>query len=321
MRILTWHVHGSYLYYLSHLPHEIYLPVRPNPVGGYGGRGSTFPFGPNVHDVDARDIAGMDFDCLLYQSPANFLHDRIELLSERQRALPSVYLEHDPPRESPFDTPHPVDDGTLVVHVTPFNALMWQNSGPVRVIEHGVVLPPGVAYSGEIERGVVLVNNLATRGRRLGYDVYQDVRQRLPLDLFGMNAAQAGGIGELPPMEAAAVAARYRFFLNPIRWTSLGLAVCEAMLAGMPIVGLATTEMVTAVEHGRSGFVTTRPDELNLYGWRLLRDRELARQMGRRARQAALDRFGIDRFVRDWDETLTGVVAQRGRLPLRAGAA
>lgn len=28
LRILTWHVHGSYLYYLSHAGHDLYLPVR-----------------------------------------------------------------------------------------------------------------------------------------------------------------------------------------------------------------------------------------------------------------------------------------------------
>jgi len=40
-----------------------------------------------------------------------------------------------------------------------------------------------------------------------------------------------------------------RFFFNPIRYTSLGLAVCEAMMVGMPIIGLATTEMATTVQN------------------------------------------------------------------------
>ena len=28
MRVLTWHVHGSYLYYLAHAPHDFYVPVK-----------------------------------------------------------------------------------------------------------------------------------------------------------------------------------------------------------------------------------------------------------------------------------------------------
>ena len=54
----------------------------------------------------------------------------------------------------------------------------------------------------------------------------------------------------------------YRFVFNPIRYTSLGLAVLEAMMIGIPIVGLATTEMVTVVENGVSGYLDTNVDNL-----------------------------------------------------------
>lgn len=30
LRVLTWHIHGSYLYYLSQTPVEFYLPVKPD---------------------------------------------------------------------------------------------------------------------------------------------------------------------------------------------------------------------------------------------------------------------------------------------------
>lgn len=36
----------------------------------------------------------------------------------------------------------------------------------------------------------------------------------------------------------------YRFMFNPIRFTSLGPAVIEAMIVGLPIAALATTEIV-----------------------------------------------------------------------------
>ena len=38
LRIFTWHVHGSYLYYLAQVPHTIYLPVRAGWPEGYCGR-------------------------------------------------------------------------------------------------------------------------------------------------------------------------------------------------------------------------------------------------------------------------------------------
>ncbi len=35
LRILTWHVHGSYLYYLVQSPHRFFLPVKPGRPEGY----------------------------------------------------------------------------------------------------------------------------------------------------------------------------------------------------------------------------------------------------------------------------------------------
>src|SRR3954467_9163774 len=168
LRILTWHVHGNYLYYLSHAPHEFYLPVKPGRHEGYGGRGESFPWSDNVHEVPAEEVASLELDCILFQSRKNYEHDRFEILSRAQQKLPRIYLEHDPPREHPTDTRHPVDDAeTLLVHVTSFNRLMWDSGRPpTRVIEHGVVVPEDARYTGEIARGLVVINNLRTRGRR-----------------------------------------------------------------------------------------------------------------------------------------------------------
>ena len=96
-----------------------------------------------------------------------------------------------------------------------------------------------------------------------------------------MESERCGGLGEVAPMELPYFAAQYRFFLHPMRWTSLGLAVCEAMMIGMPILGLATTELRTVVRDGESGFIATDPGQLVAHGRRLLDDGEEARRLGR----------------------------------------
>lgn len=175
IRVLTWHVHGSYLYYLTQTPCEFYLPVKADRPEGYGGRRGTFPWGQNVHEVDAEEVRNMEFDCILFQSRKNYLEDQYELLDPSQLDLPKIYLEHDPPRESPTDTHHFVNDPeTLLVHVTHFNRLMWNNNRtPTRVIEHGVMIPESVHYTGEIEKGIVVINGITRRGRRLGLDIFE----------------------------------------------------------------------------------------------------------------------------------------------------
>src|SRR4051812_29658381 len=315
LRVFTWHVHGSYLLYLSQIPHEIFVPVRADRQNPYGGLGGPFPWPPNIHEVPVEDIPSQRFECILFQRGEQYLTDQYEILSPEQRRLPRVYLEHDPPRESPTDTRHVVDDpDVLLVHVTHFNALMWDNGRtPARVIEHGVMVPEHVRYSGETERGIVVVNHLARRGRRLGADVFEQVRAEVPLDLFGMAAEESGGLGEVPHDQLPEHVARYRFFFNPIRYTSLGLAVLEAMMLGVPIVGLATTEMATTIENGISGYVETDIRRLVERMHELLANPAEARLLGQGARRVARERFSIERFARDWDETVRLVTSTERR--------
>jgi hypothetical protein len=316
LRIFTWHVHGSYLLYLTQTPHEFFVPMRPGRPPGYTGRSGPFPFSDNLHEIPAEEVCQERFDCLLFQSRQHYLKDQHDILSRQQRSLPRIYLEHDPPLGHPTDTRHVVDDpDTLLVHVTHYNALMWDaGRTPTRVIEHGVFLPSDTHYTGELPRGITVVNHLARRGRRLGADVFEQARQQAPLDLVGMAAEESGGLGEIPFDELHELIARYRFFFNPIRYTSLGLAVCEAMLMGMPIVGLATTELTRILENGRSGYVSTDVDELAQVMQDLIAHPAEARRLGDGARRVALERFRIDRFAADWSAAfaqVTGTGASR----------
>jgi glycosyltransferase involved in cell wall biosynthesis len=311
VRVLTWHVHGSYLYYLAQVPHRFYVPTRAGRPEGYGGRAGSHLWPDNLIEVAAEEVPELKLDLVLYQSRRNWEVDRFELLSEQQRSLPRIFLEHDPPRETPTDTRHPVaDPGTTIVHVTAFNELMWDaGPTPTMVVDHGVMVPATARYTGELERGLVIVNDLPRRGRRLGRDVFEEVREQLPLDLVGMRSQELGGLGEIPPNEMAEFASRYRFLFNPIRYTSLGLAVLESMMVGLPVVALATTEYVTAVQNGVSGYVDTSVPRLIGHMKRLLADPEEARRLGEGARRQAETRFSIERFKKDWDAAITAVAS------------
>src|SRR6185295_6856834 len=110
LRVLTWHVHGNYLYYLSQAPHHFYLVTKPGAPPGYAGRTGSLPWGSNVHEVPFDAVRTGSFDCILFQSRAHFENDRESILSAAQRKLPSIYLEHDPPQQHPTDTLHWVQD-------------------------------------------------------------------------------------------------------------------------------------------------------------------------------------------------------------------
>jgi len=305
-------VHGAYLRALLAVEHEWVVPVTPGREPGYAGLPTDGPpWPPNVREVPAEEVRELDLDVVVFQHRRNWEVDQHAILNPEQRAGPRVHIEHDPPfTGSPTDSRHPVDDPeVLLVHVTHYNALMWDSGDvPTTVVEHGVP-DRGPLWTGELERGIVVVNHLARRGRRLGADVFARARDGagLPLDLVGMGAEESGGLGEIKPQDLPAFQARYRFFFNPIRYTSLGLAVCEAMMLGMPPVVLATTEHGVTVRDGVNGFAGT--DERALHeGMRaLLADRALAARLGEAARATALERFGLERFAADWTRVLEGV--------------
>jgi glycosyltransferase involved in cell wall biosynthesis len=309
LRIFTWHIHGSYLYYLSQGDYDIYIPVNEEKNEGYYGRGSTFSFGKNVIEVDAAEVKNMQFDCILFQTNKNYLVDQYDVLSEEQRMLPRIYLEHDSPAKHPTDSRHIITDPEiLVVHVTHFNKLMWNNETEnVKVIDHGITAPV-VEYTGELEKGIVVINHLHQRGRKLGADIFEKVSKHVPLDLVGMGTKEYGGLGEVLHPQLPAFISKYRFLFNPIRYTSLGLAVLESMMAGIPFVGLATTEYVTVIRNETSGFIHTNIDYLIEKMQLLLENKILAKTMGAQGRADAEKRFNIQRFIKDWKETFEHII-------------
>jgi glycosyltransferase involved in cell wall biosynthesis len=78
------------------------------------------------------------------------------------------------------------------------------------------------------------------------------------------------------------------------------------MYLAMPIVALATTEVVEAVPAG-AGVLSTRIDVLTEALRTFLADVDLARHTGLVARAAARRRYSLDRFLTDWEQLLKEV--------------
>ncbi|GAB3417790.1 glycosyltransferase [Niabella aquatica] len=310
-RVFTWHVHGSYLFYLSQGPFELFIPVKQPIEEGYYGRGATFPFGPNVHEIPVEKVKDMEFDVVLFQSARNYLKDQFEILSPRQRKLPRIFLEHNTPHDAAVNTKHWVDDpGIMLVHVTHFNRLMWNNNRtPAIVISHGVT-DSRISYKGALPRGLVVINHLKSRGRTLGWDIYDEVRQKIPLDLLGMGNGR-DGIGEVLHPQLPMFRKNYRFLFHPVRHTSLALAVCEAMMQGIPVIGLATTELVTVIENEKNGFIHTDIEYLKGKMALLLKNPRMAKKIGAAGRETALRMFDLNIFLQNWELAFEKIIFKK----------
>lgn len=308
-KIFTWHIHGSYLFYLSQGNYDIYIPVTKDRDEGYYGRGLTFPFGPNVIEVQANKIRDLEFDLILFQTDKNYQHDQYSILSEEQRKLPRIFLKHDPPPS--LNSPLIVDDpDVMVVHVTDFNKLMWDNHGlKSTVIQHGVT-DNGYLWNGHLQKGIVVINNLSARGRNLGTDVFDLVNSQLPVDIIGMGTEDLGGKEVLHPCLPEYIA-NYRFFLNPIRYSSMPLSLCEAMMAGLPVIALSVTELPSVIRDGENGFIHNDPNYLISKMKLLIEDFELAKKLSENSRYTALQKFSIKRFINEWTNVFDEVTQRK----------
>jgi hypothetical protein len=311
MRILLWHVHGAWATAFVHGPHEYVVPVLPDRGPDGVGIARTYMWPATVTELPPERLREEHFDVVVLQRPHELEHLAEDWLGRRPgRDVPAIYVEHNAPQGRIADMRHPAADrdDLLLVHVTHFNALFWDaGSTPTRVIEHGIV-DPGPRYTGELPRAAVVINEARRRARVTGTDLLDRFSQAAPLDLFGMDAASLGGIEDLPQAELHAELARRRVYLHPIRWTSLGLSLLEAMHLGMPVVALGTTEAHEAVPP-EAGTVSTRIDVLSDAVRRMIDDPGEARARGEAARAAALERYGLERFLAGWDAALGEVAA------------
>ncbi|WP_028642370.1 glycosyltransferase [Nocardioides sp. URHA0020] len=325
MRILLWHVHGSWTTSFVQGGHEYLLPVTPDRDGDGLGRARTWDWPATAREVPVEELRDVAVDVVVLQRPHEL--ELVERWLGRRPGVdvPAVYVEHNTPlhgRPDVPDTRHPLagQDRIPIAHVTGFNELFWDCDGArTVVIDHGIV-DPGHRWTGELARSAVVVNDPVRRGRSVGTDLLPDLCAAGGVDVFGMRVdLLPASLADVPPGLAVHEdlpqdrmhdeLARRRVYVHTSRWTSLGLSLLEAMHLGMPVVALGATEVPMAVPP-QAGVVTTRRTELVDAVARFLADEPLAAAAGRAARQHALEHYGLKRFLADWDRLLETVVAR-----------
>jgi hypothetical protein len=310
VNVFLWHVHGSWTTAFVEGSHRYFVPVLPGRGPDGRGRAQTWDWPASVTEVDPVSASDIEVDVVILQRPVELHHLAASWLGGREpgRDLPAVYVEHNAPTGPAAATRHALAerDDIPVVHVTHFNELMWDNgAAPTVVIEHGVV-DPGHQYTGELPRAAAAINEPVRRSRVAGTDLLAVVEAAVPVDLFGMGADAVGGVHDLPQEKLHRELARRRVYVHPFRWTSLGLALLEAMALGMPVVAVASTAAIEAVTPS-AGVISTDVSVLVDAAAAFVADPDVADEAGRCARAHALRRYGLDRFLTNWDHLIAEV--------------
>jgi hypothetical protein len=316
LNVLIWHVHGSWTTAFVQGPHTYVVPVVPDRGPDGRGRAQTWSWPASAVERTPDELTDTPIDVVIVQRPRDLELAERWLGGRRPgRDVGLIWLEHNAPQGRINELCHPARnrDDLTIVHVTHTNALYWDTgSTPTTVVEHGVI-DPGHRYRGDIEASGIVVNEPRRRARVTGTDLFERFGSAAPVHLFGMGADDlADALGrpawleafdDVPQQDMHDELARRRCYVHPFRWTSLGLSLIEAMLLGMPVVALATTDVPAAVPEG-AGVVSNDLDELLTAVEHFRRDPAAAVAAGRVGRAHAIERYSLDRFLSQWDRLL-----------------
>lgn len=320
MNVLIWHVHGSWMTNFVQGRHTYLVPVVADRGPDGRGRAATWEWPPTVEERTPEQLVGSDVDVVIVQSEHELELAHRWLGGRRPgHDIPLVWLEHNAPQGRINELCHPARDrqDTTIVHVTATNSLFW-DTGSARtvVIEHGVI-DPGRRWTGDEIATAAVINEPLRRARVTGTDLLEGFGSVGRVDLFGIGADELAAAFRHPAWlapyddvkqgELHDAIARRRCYLHPFRWTSLGLALIEAMMLGIPVVALATTEVPNAVPPG-CGVVSNDLGALHDAVARLHADHAWGADLGAAGRAHALDHYSLSRFLTEWDQLLEVIV-------------
>ena len=108
-------------------------------------------------------------------------------------------------------------------------------------------------------------------------------------------------------------------YVNPAILEGFGIATVEAMLCELAVVCADSGSLPELVEHERNGLLFSPKDldGLSRCILSLYRSAELRQKLGRAARERALDKFNIKRFVSSFEEKYRSMY--RGEMDLLDG--
>ena len=284
-----------------------------------GGRPAPWDWPQNAVEVSPEELADADVDVVVLQRPEEAELAARWLARTPGRDVPAVYLEHNAPRGPAATTRHPFADrdDVLLVHVTRFNALMW---------DAGSRPPPLWSTACSTRAPAGPASSPAPRS-------YQRARAPRPHHRHRPAARPGAGhaVGRLrhrrrrpdrapgcdrvrrrrrpAPDRMHAELARRAAYVHTARWTSLGLSLIEAMLwacrwsCSRPPSRSSRAARGRGAHH-RPGPAARRPADARRGPRR--GDRGGA---GRpRGRAGALR---VPRFLADWDTVLDRAVERR----------
>ncbi len=139
-----------------------------------------------------------------------------------------------------------------------------------------------------------------------------DVKRQIQQDGLADRVSLLDATSDIPSLLRTA-----DVFVQSSRWEGLPLAIIEAMMSGLPVVGTRVGGVAEVVAAGETGLLVPcqNPEALSSALNRLLHDPELRARMGEVGRRRALERFTEARMIAETAEVYARARAMTDRKP------
>lgn len=195
-------------------------------------------------------------------------------------------------------------EGDVNVFISEYSASAWNAIGINRnlnVIEHCVnselFAPLDIKKKNYV---LTVANEFKNRDAVLNYSGWERITANIPKKLVGNNPGLS-----LPCVSVKKLVEEYNscsVYLNTTTFSPIPMSLLEAMSCGCAVVSTDTCDIPNVIKHGYNGMISENEEELIQYCNLLLEDKELAKTLGENARQTIIERFGIERFISEWNE-------------------
>lgn len=258
------------------------------------------------NDIPQQLKSDMTFDLVLTQNRID--HHPIMIQLAQQLNCPLLQAEHTLPWISWDDKTIervgqlPCDHNIFMANFSVGAWLQDIDDPNITVIRHGMDTDFWNGWIGGDGKILTTVWNYPQRNRICGFDLYKEVTKDLPTNPVGDSPGFSQMAKDTNHLRELYINASV--FLNTTLWSTTPFGLLEAMSVGAPIVTTATTAIPEFVQDGVNGFITNDPQVMRERLQELIKDKDLAREIGDAGRKTILEQFGLKRFLNEWDEVL-----------------
>ncbi len=276
----------------------------------------------NYHIVNEIPI-DVDFDLVLSHTSCERIRLAINLLSETDditkmnvpilrhcHVLPNPKMQISPEMQMQHYKSVPVQRNSFI---SSFNRKQWGYDDDASIIEHGMdtdFWKPDDSVKRE-NWCLSVVNDWPNRDWCCGFGLWcatvgLNTEYEIPTRVYGNSPGFSEAAKDTNHLRE--IYQSSSIFYNTSIHSPVPTVLMEAMACGCAIVSTNNCMIPEIIEHGKNGLLSNDPNELRQFLEMLLNNPELARKLGDEARKTIVEKFGLERFIENWNDLLYDTV-------------